>query len=126
MEHTKSKMNQNNCVPLEILEQYAEYFNKQEGRSYPCSNQTVICGIVTKDKNKALSIMAKRGAIIKRQSSKHIEWELNNERWLWKDWNMNYRGYRFYKVAIDKFIDADLFEHIKCLCSLYCCSMEIV
>lgn len=110
----------------EILEHYVEYFNKQEGRAYPCSNQIVVCGVITEDRDKALSAMEERGAVIKKQHYNYIEWELNNERWLWRYWNMNHRGYRFYKILVDEDIDDELFEFARIKSSLYCCSMEII
>lgn len=110
----------------EELEHYVEYFNGREGRAYPCSNQIVVCAIITKDRDKALSVMEKKGATIKRQLCNHIEWELNNERWIWKNWNMNHRGYRFYKIFVDENIDDELFEYTRVYSGLYCCSMEII
>lgn len=110
----------------EILEHYVEYFNNQEGTPYPCSNQIVVCAIITKDKDKALSIMEERGAVVRRQSRDHIEWELDNERWLWKNWNMNHRGYRFYKILVDENIDEELFLYTRIKSGSYCCSMEII
>ena len=41
-----------------ILEHYQEYFNNQEGRL----NQTAVCTIITKNKNKALSVMEERSS----------------------------------------------------------------
>ena len=110
----------------EILEHYVEYFNKQKGSPYPCSNQIVLCGVITKDKDKALSVMKEKGAVIKRQSYNSIEWELNNERWLWTTWNKHARGYRFYKILIDENIDEELFLFARVKSSLYCCSMEVI
>ncbi len=109
-----------------ILEHYADCFNKQEGRLYPCSNQIVICAIITKDRDKALSVMEEKGAVIKRQGYYYIEWELNNERWLWRTWNENARGYRFYKVLVDENVDENLFRFVTVYSSSYCCSMEII
>lgn len=109
-----------------ILEHYQKYFSKQDGQKYPCSNQTVINGIITKDRDKALSVMEQKGATLKRQRFDQIEWELNNERWLWKNWNMNCRGYRFYKLFIDEDIDEDLFNYAMIFGDIYCCSMEII
>lgn len=108
------------------LEYYVEYFNKQEGRPYPVSNQTVTCAIITNDKDKALSVMESKGAIIKRQTYNSIEWELNNERWIWRIWNTNIRGYRFYKVIVDKDVHRGLFRYTVVHCASYCCSMEII
>lgn len=121
-------MNQNNYVPLEVLEHYREFFNNQEGQKYPCSNQIVLCGIITKDKDKAIDFMKNKNIVEIRKGQKEIVWLLdNNERWMWRDWNVNHRGYRFYKVAVDKFIDDDLFELLVIpKCSLYCCSFEII
>lgn len=109
-----------------ILERKAEFYNKQEGRKFPCSNQTVVCSIITKDKDKALSVMEEKGAVIKRMRNDYIEWGLNNERWLWRNWNMNHRGYRFYKILVDKDIDDELFEFARIKSYSYCCSMEII
>lgn len=110
----------------EILERYAEYFNKQKGSPYPCSNQIVVCGVITKDRDKALSIMESKGAVIKSQGNNVIKWELNNEIWYWKRWNEMMRGYRFYKVIVDEDVDENLFRWTRCICASYCCSMEIV
>lgn len=112
----------------EVLEHYVEYFNKQKGQKYPCSNQVVVCGIITKDKNKALSVMKEKGAVISRQSNyfNYIEWQLNNERWLWRNWNDGARGYRFYKILVDENVDEELFLFARVKSSLYCCSMEII
>lgn len=109
------------------LEYYVEYFNKQKGRPYPVSNQIITCAIITKDKDKALSIMESKGAIRKRQTHNSIEWELNNEKWIWRSWNDNCRGYRLYKAIVDEDIDENIF---RCLiipsCDNYCCSFEII
>ena len=110
-----------------ILEHKAEFYNRQEGRNFPCSNQIVICGIITDDRDKALAIMNKKGATVKLQSRHRTEWELNNERWVWRNWNENCKGYRFYKVIVDKNIDENIFRYlISPLCHNYCCSFEII
>ena len=115
-------------VSLEELEYYKEYFNNQEGRKYPCSNQIVLCGIVTDSRDKAIDFMKNKNIVRKIEARDRIEWILdNNERWLWKYWNESARGYRFYKIAVDSIIDKSLFH---CLilprCANYCCSMEII
>lgn len=111
----------------EMLEQYAEYFNKQKGRPYPCSNQIVTCAVITKDRDKALSVMrGKDDAIMTRNNNDCIEWYLNNERWIWKKWNTDYRGYRFYKLIIDKDLDEKLLHWAIVYAGSYCCSMEII
>ena len=113
-------------MDLKVLKEYADYFNKQKGRQYPCSNQIVTCAIITKDRDKALSVMRGKDAIMTRNYNNCIEWYLNNERWLWKNWNTDYRGYRFYKVLIDKNIDDELFLFATTRGGSYCCYMEII
>lgn len=110
----------------EELEHYAEYFNKQKGSPYPCSNQIVVCGVMTRDINKALSVMESKGAIIKMRGNNNIVWELDNEIWYWKRWNEMMRGHRFHKVIVDKDVDENLFRWTRIFCASYCCSMEIV
>ena len=110
----------------EILEQYAEYFNKQKGNPYPCSNQTVACGVIINDQKKAISVMEQKGATLISQNYDRIKWILNNEVWLWRNWNTNYRGYRFYKLIVEQDIDERMFDWVRAYGSLYCCSMEIV
>lgn len=111
----------------EVLERKAEFYNKQEGRKFPCSNQIVTCGVITHDRDKALSVMDRKGATVKSQSHYGIEWELNNERWIWRHWNENCRGYRFYKVIVDEDINDDVFRYIVAPClANYCCSFEIM
>ena len=121
-------MNQNNYVPLEYLEHYAEHFNKQYGRKHPCSNQIVLCGIITKDRDKAVDFMKDKNVVCKRERINEIIWLLDNgEKWMWRIWNENCRGYRFYKIAVDKIIDVDLFRLLVLpKCSGYCCSFEII
>lgn len=120
-------MNQNNYVPLEVLEHYKEYFNNQEGRKYPCSNQIVRCYIAT-DRDKAISYMKDKNIVNVKEGKNWIEWTLDNgEIWMWRNLNESCRGYRFYKMAVDRHIDADIFRMIVIPCaSLYCCSMEII
>ncbi len=110
----------------EILEHYVKYFNNQKGRPYPVSNQIVTCAIITQDRDKALSVMRGKDAIMTRNNNDCIEWYLNNERWLWKKWNTDYRGYRFYKCIIDQNIDERLLHWATAYAGPYCCSMEIL
>lgn len=111
-----------------VLEYWSEYYNKQEGRKYPYSNQIVICGIITDDRNKALNFMKDKEFIIKQELSHQITWVLpNGEVWKWRNWNDTMRGYRFYKIAIDENVNDELFKFLVLpLCSSYCCSMEII
>ena len=115
-------------VPIEILERHREYYNKQEGRKYPCSNQIVRCGVFTSDRDKAIEFMENKDVADKRERKDSITWFLDNgEQWVWTNWNENHRGYRFYKVAIDRDIDRNIYECIVMpYTGLYCCSFEII
>lgn len=115
-------------VSTEELMRLKEYYDKQEGRKYPCSNQIVICGIITEDINLAIDFMSDKNIVEKRERKDEIIWKLDNgEYWKWKHWNKNCRGQRFHKVAIDKFIDQDLLRHVILpSCANYCCSVEII
>lgn len=117
-----------NYIPLKVLEDYKEYFDKQIGRKNPYSNQIVLCGIITTDKNKAINFMKDKNTIYKIERNNEIIWFLDNgEKWIWRNWNVNHRGYRFYKIAVDKVIEQELFKFfVVPKCSLYCCSFEII
>lgn len=121
-------MNKDNYVPIEQLTKFKEFYDIQEGIKFPCSNQIVTCGIITQDRNLAIDFMKDKKAPKIYEGKYEIRWELDNgERWMWRNWNLNCRGYRFYKVAIDKMIDKDLFYNFVCpYCSLYCCSVEFI
>ena len=112
----------------EALAYYTEHFNKQEGQKYPCSNQSVVCGVITNDRDKALEFMSGKEVVKKREHCDRIEWVLpNGETWLWRKWNENCRGYRFYKIAVDWFIADEIFELLVMpRCKSYCCSMEVI
>lgn len=111
----------------EILKHYVDHFNRQEGRKHPCSNQTVLCGIITDDREKALDFMKNEEFLERQEYYNRIHWRLpNGERWEWRKWNDNIRGYRFYKIAIDENISDEIFRVLVLpRCNSYCCSMEI-
>ena len=112
----------------ERLEHYREYFSKQNGRKYPCSNQIVRCAIITDDRDKAIDLMKNKEIVKKIERKDYAAWLLGNgEGWVWRVWNENIRGYRFYKVIIDKNISDDIFDlFVLPCCAGYCCSMEII
>lgn len=110
----------------EKLEKFKEYYDNQKGQPYPCSNQTVLCGVITYDRDKALSIMEDKGAVKMVVGRDYIKWTLNNEIWTWRNWSLNSRGNRFYKIIVDENIDENLFIWMRCYCGFYCCSVEIV
>lgn len=109
------------------LESYANFFNKQKGQAYPCSNQSVICGVIINDMDRAIAVMEEKGARMRLISSYRIEWELDNELWMWADWNKANIGRRFYNILVDENIDEEFFKEIVVpMCGMYCCSMEII
>lgn len=121
-------MRKNNFISQEKLYAYKSYIDNQTGKKYPCSNQNVVCGIVTRDKNKAIRFMKNKNVAYKFISKNEIIWFLHNgEKWIWRQWNINIRGIRFYKIAMDMCVDIDLFHDfiIPC-CSLYCCHVDII
>lgn len=116
-------------MELEELERFAKICSNREGRQYPCGNQIVVCGIATQDRDKALSVMQDKGATLKVKSEERLEWRLNNEKWVWTRWGYHTKGYRFYKMIVDKNIDMTRDEFcfsILAACDLYCCSFEII
>jgi hypothetical protein len=112
----------------EKLKYYKEYFNKQKGQKYPCSNQIVRCAIVTGDRDKAINFMKDKEIVKKLERKNYIAWFLcNGEQWEWRKWNKNCRGHRFYKVVVDKNISDNIFDLLVLPCCVnYCCSMEII
>lgn len=115
-------------IPLKVLEHFKKEFDEQDGQKYPCSNQIVLCGIITKDKEKAIAFMKDKNVVKIRERKNEITWYLDNgEKWMWQNWNINHRGYRFYKIAVDKFIDINLFRYLVVpKCNIYCCSFDII
>lgn len=106
----------------------ADYFNQEEGQKYPCSNQIVTCAYITNNSQEVYNYLNKNNIIPIRISKTHIEWQENNERWIWIPINYNTRGYRFYKVKISKdYGNEEMLEQviIPC-CDLYCCSWEVM
>ena len=114
-----------------ILQHYKNIYEQRKGQKEPCSNQVVLCGIFTKDIEKAKKyIKAKNIEIIKElKNLDSPEWILSNgERWkVFKHWNEYYRGYRYYKLAIDSDIDIAIFLNgIRPYATHYCCSLDII
>ena len=111
-----------------ILEEYTNYFNKQIGRNFPCSNQIVVCIYITKDKQEVLNYLSKNNITPIQKAKKYIKWQEKNEYWIWCPILENSRGLRFYKVKISKNYDdyEMLKKRIIPCCSLYCCSWEVI
>lgn len=118
-----------NYTKEELLEYYKNYFNNREGQAHPCGNQIMICAIITHNVELAEKVMREKGAVPLRKFS-HIErrWKLNDENWLWKSnmANDQNRGYRFYKVIVDRNLSKKEIQQIIIPCNIYCCSFEII
>ena len=61
-----------------------------------------MCAIITLDKHKAESIMEEKGAIKLFESNNRVDWELDNERWMWRYWDKMLIRCRLRKIIIDK------------------------
>ena len=106
-----------------------EYYSKQEGQNYPCSNQIVVCGFVALYQSDWERFAHNYKVKIARQYHSIEIKEIilkNNERWIWiNPSNYSIRGYRFYKVLADKNINKKIIEEaILPQCSFYCKSFE--
>ena len=114
-----------------LIYKYASLFNKQKGQKYPCSNQIVTCIYITDNPQEVYDYLKLNKdnieGLIKRAIN-YIEWQENNEKWIWRPITDSIRGYRFYKVKISKNYDDD--EKLRCLiipCYYhYCCSWEVM
>ena len=71
--------------------------------------------------------MQRKNGVVIREQTNEIEWMVGAERWVWRNWNIDHRGYRFYKVAVDKVIDPELLRlFLLPKLGIYCCSFEII
>ena len=109
---------------------FINYFNLQIGQSYPCSNQYVICGIITNTQKQAINYMNKYPQYqLICKSYNQLVWKnsITNERWQWVPIASNIRGYRFYKIKISSNITKeDFYGKILPYCSFYCKNMEFI
>ena len=91
-----------------------EYFSKQEGQNYPCSNQVVVCGFIALYRSDWERFVHDNKDKIARQYRNTMGEEIllnNNERWVWiAPSRGSIRGYRFYKVLADKNINKKIIE----------------
>ena len=104
-----------------LLQHYKEYFNKQEGNPYPCSNQSVgnIIFMKSLDSPKTKQLNGTWLGRNKVQLSDGLVWTMVPAR----DCS---RGYRAYRAIVDKDIDFDILKTIVIpCCAGYCCSFEI-
>lgn len=105
-----------------------DYFNQQKGQRYPCSNQIVTCIYITDNPQEVYNYLNLNNINIIKRTKNYIEWQENNERWIWRPIKDNCRGYRFYKVKISKNYDDEkkIRELILPSCFHYCCSWEVM
>ena len=100
-----------NTLSNEEIEYYTNYFKNQKGQKYPCSNQIVLCGIFTY-LEKAKNILRPPNYFMKSIGANRTDWynKDKTEKWrLFSPNTFNMRGYRFYKIKIDKCIDKNIF-----------------
>ena len=102
----------------------ADHFNNQEGQPYPCSNQIVCCGYITPNDQKWDFFVEKNKPNIRTFTKNNFI--LNNgEEWIRVPLSKCVRGYRFYKVKVDRNINKDFFNMVIApRCGLYCCDFE--
>ena len=110
------------------LHDLALYFNQQKGQRYPCSNQIVTCIYITDNNQEVYEYLKKNHIIPTKKTKRYIEWQENNERWIWQSIAENARGYRFYKVKIsNNYNNEEMLQYVilPC-CHSYCCSWEVM
>ena len=102
-----------------------EYYKKQEGRPYPISNQVVVCGFCTNDLKKWKSFKKEQKDHIVEEREFSIRLD-NGERWTFiNPWSNSIRGYRFYKIFVDRNIKRRIVEwYLLPSCAIYCKSFE--
>lgn len=118
------------------MKKWLQYFASRNGRKYPCSNQTVVCGIFSnKNVDEINQMMIQHGYIQDRHNLHRFPvWipkdnsnSKSYERWYFFYDQYMCRGYRFYKVMIDKNIDEETFyQVILPCCDSYCCEMIFI
>lgn len=103
--------------------------NSQEGQNYPCSNQIVCCGYFSSEENWQKFCEKNKDLILYKIKDK-IKLK-NGEVWRFFNYiffSENIRGFRFYKIKIDKnIIYSPLFLHcIMPCCHTYCKEIELI
>ena len=106
------------------IERVTADISRQEGRKYPCSNQIVTCGFFSDD-GKWQDFVNENKYKLKYNRKDSIC--LADDE-IWHHFSMtNYscRGYRFYKIKVDRNINRWIFyENIYPYCSMYCKEIE--
>ena len=109
------------CEEMTLI---SEQINKQEGRKYPCSNQTVICGFFSTEEDWDKFVNDNLDKIKIQQKDRVIF--CDKEQWYRFDYiNYSQRGYRFYKIKVSRDIDIEIFlNYIYPYCCMYCNEIE--
>jgi hypothetical protein len=104
------------------MNKIANHINNKEGQRYPCSNQNVVCGFFGHryDWN---SFCDSNDSVIRGNDFIKLS---NGDYWRYFSCEDEFkaRGYRFYKLKVDKGIANDIFRHIQIYCSVYCKEIE--
>jgi hypothetical protein len=122
--HWRISYENENLITKEERDKISNYFNKQEGRPCPISNQVVICGYVTTDEDKWNNFVKENMKdIIRRRKDSFVL--KDKEVWHRIPLSFSVRGYRYYKIKVDKNINRKFLEQIilPC-CNNYCCDFE--
>lgn len=101
--------------------------DEQKGQNGPCQNQIVVCGFFGADNAWKSFQEEEKGKKNVLQGSKEEMLLLNKEHWIFFPYQKNYlcRGYKFYKIKVDKRIDERIFfENIYPYCKIYCKEIE--
>lgn len=115
-------------IPIKKRKELSNYFSKQKGQKYPCSNQCVLCGFFGTEEQWEDFVESKKNEI-KNIYDKNRFFITNSERWRFfnidsTSWE-NYRGLRYYKLKVNKKIKMERFyRYILPYASLYCCELE--
>lgn len=100
-----------------------KFINSCNSRKPLCLDYQYPHHIITKDRDKAIKFMKQKNATPIAIGKKYCEWRLNEEIWVWKQYNQRERGIRFFQIVIDKDIDFEFLDWVM-IASYYCFSAE--
>lgn len=109
----------------EERDKISNWINNQKGQFYPCSNQVVCCGFVSDDNYKWHDFIEENKENIEKLTKRDFILK-NKERWVKIPISESVRGYRYYKIKVDRNIDDINFleQIILPCCANYCCELE--
>ena len=116
-------------IDKELQEYVKKKISKQEGQSYPCSNQIVTRSIILRDSKRIEAFeQAFPHFICKFRRGFYPIYYIDSsteELWIMLFAKESIRGYRHYKAIIDSSIDRDIFQTlISPYMSHYCCKVD--